>query len=103
MRNATVQQLETWFQSPLGQAVRWQTAARLQDILPGIYYPVAVQLGSPGIDFLGKNENSRCIYINTEPNPGSSKLNSVADYHQLPLPARSVDLMVFASCSGVRA
>jgi len=94
MRNEMLQQLEAWFQSPLGQAVRQQTAARLQDILPRIYYPVSVQLGSPGINFLGQNENSRCIYINTHSDKSNGELNVNSRFHQLPLPARSVDLMV---------
>jgi len=94
MRNERPQQLEAWFQSPLGQAVRQLTAARLQDILPRMYYPVSVQLGSPGINFLAQNENGRRIFVNTNTIQADTKFNVNAEFYQLPFPARSVDLVV---------
>ncbi len=94
MRTEALQQLEDWFQTPLGASIRLQTAERLHDLLPRMYYPVSVQLGNPGINLLDQNENGHCIFVNTDSHRIEKGLNVTSQFYQLPLPARSVDLMI---------
>ena len=83
------QSLEAWYATPAGAYVlAWEQAA-LDKIVADLFGYFAVQVGSPGIDFLRAN---RIPWRSTIALDGAASV--LGDAHELPYAAESLDLLL---------
>lgn len=86
--------LQSWFRTSLGRSLLEAEFERLEGLLPGLYGPIAVQLGALGSEFLAACDAVNSYYAPERVNatPGVVSLTTVPE--ALPFGSKSVGLMV---------
>jgi SAM-dependent methyltransferase len=85
--------LHDWFSSPLGSYLREREHAWLDQVTPDIFGYHAIQLGLPQFDLLRESRIVHRVTVAPEA-VGEAKPQVLAQFHELPFDAQSIDLCV---------
>jgi len=83
--------LHDWFASPLGEYLLQRERAWLDKVVPDIFGYHAVQLGLPQFDLLRESRIAHRVTVSPD---AEGKADVLAQWHELPFEAQSVDLCV---------
>ncbi|MEW6331663.1 MAG: methyltransferase domain-containing protein [Pseudomonadota bacterium] len=87
------QQLNEWFDSPLGRSLQAHEAYHLRAVLPNLYGTVAAQLGRIGdLDLMDACIAPTRILLDDQAGPGNCRVRSIPE--ELPLDTKSADVMI---------
>lgn len=86
--------VQSWFRTPLGRSLVDLEFARLAELLPGLYGPVAVQLGVLPKDFLTACDAVTCIQAPQLANGANGGVSLTALPEALPFDTKSVGLVI---------
>ncbi|WP_111640860.1 class I SAM-dependent methyltransferase [Marinimicrobium alkaliphilum] len=91
----TVAELDAWLQTPLGQALLKAEQALLAPALRDLFGYHLLQLSiSPSLDLSESSRIGHRFALGPRGLNGQSRLAGQADFHALPLPSESVDLVI---------
>ncbi len=87
--------LQAWHATPLGCALSQATLEHVTRLIPGVYYPTAVQLGMHHLDLFAGVDRGLAVQI-ADASQEFDSPDVIAACEALPFGARSVNLLILA-------